>query len=187
MPASLNVGDALSFLDAIKKECVAHDEPHVYNEFLDIMKEFQGKAIDTPTTIERVERLFDGYPELFEKFKVFVPNFESGNNDDTTMRSQAESQSIADWDLDLHDQDAVVVAYLKALSLKDEVAAQPERQAALLETIRACEDKRINTHGVAQRATELFQGHDDLIVQFNSLLIASDRIPRVGSKAVSSL
>ncbi|KAF7316630.1 hypothetical protein HMN09_00395600 [Mycena chlorophos] len=175
MPTSLNVGDALSFLDAIKKESVAHDEPHIYNEFLNIMKEFKAKAIDTPTTMERVKRLFDGYPELSEKFKIFAPNLESGNDNDAAIsRAESESESKSAADSDLHDQDAAdIVAHLKKLSLKDEVAAQPEKQTVLHETIQAYEDKRIDTQDVVQRATELFEGHDELIMQFNSLLIVS--------------
>jgi paired amphipathic helix protein Sin3a len=35
----LNVTDALSYLDAVKSQF--HDQPDVYNQFLDIMKEFK--------------------------------------------------------------------------------------------------------------------------------------------------
>jgi len=35
----LNVNDALSYLDAVKTQF--HEQPDVYNKFLDIMKEFK--------------------------------------------------------------------------------------------------------------------------------------------------
>src|ERR1700761_8620631 len=37
----LNVTDALSYLDAVKTQF--HDQPNVYNQFLDIMKEFKSQ------------------------------------------------------------------------------------------------------------------------------------------------
>ncbi len=39
MDRPLNVTDALSYLDAVKSQF--HDQPDVYNQFLDIMKEFK--------------------------------------------------------------------------------------------------------------------------------------------------
>ena len=41
-PRPLNVTDALSYLDAVKTQFV--DRPDVYNNFLDIMKDFKSQA-----------------------------------------------------------------------------------------------------------------------------------------------
>ncbi len=41
----LNVKDALSYLDAVKKQF--EDKPDVYNNFLDIMKDFKSQACVT--------------------------------------------------------------------------------------------------------------------------------------------
>ena len=38
----LDVTDALSYLDAVKNQF--HDQPDVYNNFLDIMKDFKGQV-----------------------------------------------------------------------------------------------------------------------------------------------
>lgn len=38
----LNVTDALSYLDAVKNQF--HDQPEVYNRFLDIMKDFKSQV-----------------------------------------------------------------------------------------------------------------------------------------------
>lgn len=67
----LNVSDALSYLDAVKIRF--HDQPEVYNQFLDIMKDFKSQLIDTPGVIRRVSQLFNGHPALIQGFNTFLP------------------------------------------------------------------------------------------------------------------
>ncbi|KAF7330400.1 Histone deacetylase complex, SIN3 component [Mycena venus] len=67
----LNVTDALSYLDAVKNKF--HDQPNVYNHFLDIMKEFKSQIIDTPGVIKRVSHLFNGHAVLIQGFNTFLP------------------------------------------------------------------------------------------------------------------
>ncbi|WFC96905.1 hypothetical protein MBRA1_003570 [Malassezia brasiliensis] len=71
MQATLNVRDALSYLDQVKVQFTDH--PDVYNRFLDIMKDFKSQAIDTPGVIERVSTLFRGQPSLIQGFNTFLP------------------------------------------------------------------------------------------------------------------
>jgi Paired amphipathic helix repeat len=58
----LRVEDALIYLDQVKVEF--GDRPHIYNEFLDIMKTFKTQQIDTPGVIRRVSNLFQGNRRL---------------------------------------------------------------------------------------------------------------------------
>ncbi|XP_044744116.1 paired amphipathic helix protein Sin3a isoform X2 [Coccinella septempunctata] len=67
----LKVEDALSYLDLVKFKF--NSKPQVYNDFLDIMKEFKSQSIDTPGVIERVSNLFDGFPDLIVGFNTFLP------------------------------------------------------------------------------------------------------------------
>ncbi|KAI4502495.1 hypothetical protein M0802_002407 [Mischocyttarus mexicanus] len=67
----LKVEDALSYLDQVKYKF--SDQPQVYNDFLDIMKEFKSQSIDTPGVITRVSNLFKGHPELIVGFNTFLP------------------------------------------------------------------------------------------------------------------
>ncbi|KAJ3094926.1 Transcriptional regulatory protein sin3 [Phlyctochytrium planicorne] len=67
----LNVKDALTYLDQVKIQF--QDYPMVYNQFLDIMKDFKSQAIDTPGVIDRVSNLFRGYPNLINGFNTFLP------------------------------------------------------------------------------------------------------------------
>lgn len=67
----LKVEDALSYLDKVKFSF--NNQPQVYNDFLDIMKEFKSQSIDTPGVIQRVSDLFRGHPELIFGFNTFLP------------------------------------------------------------------------------------------------------------------
>ncbi|KAG8193144.1 hypothetical protein JTE90_006975 [Oedothorax gibbosus] len=67
----LKVEDALSYLDQVKYKFGS--QPQVYNDFLDIMKEFKSQSIDTPGVIQRVSNLFRGHPELIVGFNTFLP------------------------------------------------------------------------------------------------------------------
>ncbi|KXN85581.1 Paired amphipathic helix protein pst1 [Leucoagaricus sp. SymC.cos] len=67
----LNVTDALGYLDAVKGQF--HDQPDVYNQFLDIMKDFKHELIDTPGVIKRVSQLFNGHSALIQGFNTFLP------------------------------------------------------------------------------------------------------------------
>ena len=68
----LRVEDALMYLDQVK--VVFGDRPQVYNEFLEIMKNFKSMRIDTPGVIRRVSTLFQGNKELVLGFNTFLPD-----------------------------------------------------------------------------------------------------------------
>uniref|UniRef100_A0A1A9WNV6 Paired amphipathic helix protein Sin3a n=1 Tax=Glossina brevipalpis TaxID=37001 RepID=A0A1A9WNV6_9MUSC len=70
-PPRLKVEDALSYLDQVKYQYA--DQPQIYNNFLDIMKEFKSHCIDTPGVIQRVSTLFKGHTELIYGFNMFLP------------------------------------------------------------------------------------------------------------------
>ncbi|KAI9922063.1 hypothetical protein PsorP6_000999 [Peronosclerospora sorghi] len=67
----LRVEDALLYLDQVKQQF--GDQPDIYNQFLDVMKDFKAQAIDTPGVILRVSTLFRGYPNLILGFNTFLP------------------------------------------------------------------------------------------------------------------
>lgn len=71
LKCAFQVEDALSYLDQVKMQF--GNNPAVYNEFLDIMKEFKSQSIDTPGVIDRVSRLFQGHPDLILGFNAFLP------------------------------------------------------------------------------------------------------------------
>lgn len=68
---TLNVRDALSYLDQVKIQF--YSQADVYNNFLDIMKDFKSQNIDTSEVIDRVLTLFNGHPNLIQGFNTFLP------------------------------------------------------------------------------------------------------------------
>ncbi|WKX91656.1 hypothetical protein Q1695_010020 [Nippostrongylus brasiliensis] len=121
----VKVEDALSYLDQVKTQFA--DQPNVYTQFLDIMKDFKSQAIDTPGVITRVSRLFHGRSALIMGFNTFLPpGFEvqvvgskititepSGNkqvilnNPAETERAVEEKQAAADVPHSSHQQPTV--------------------------------------------------------------------------------
>ncbi|KAJ2926794.1 hypothetical protein H1R20_g10319, partial [Candolleomyces eurysporus] len=67
----LNVTDALTYLEEVKVQFA--DQPDVYNQFLDIMKEFKNEQIDTLGVIKRIPQAFHGHPALIQGFNTFLP------------------------------------------------------------------------------------------------------------------
>ncbi|CAN8067113.1 unnamed protein product, partial [Agarophyton chilense] len=67
----LKVEDALAYLEKVKSQFSGNID--VYNQFLDIMKEFKAQSIDTRQVIHRVAELFRGHKELILGFNTFLP------------------------------------------------------------------------------------------------------------------
>ena len=69
--AGPKVKDAMGYLEKVKNKFA--DKPQVYNQFLDIMKDFKSQAINTEGVIERVKTLFKGNRHLILGFNQFLP------------------------------------------------------------------------------------------------------------------
>eukprot|EP01132_Coremiostelium_polycephalum_P002155 gene2155-2654_t len=63
--------NAFNFLEQVKQQF--SQQPRVYNQFLDIMKDLKAHNIDTPVVIERVIKLFKGHKHLITGFNTFLP------------------------------------------------------------------------------------------------------------------
>mmetsp|Transcript_14412 Transcript_14412/g.15981 ORF Transcript_14412/g.15981 Transcript_14412/m.15981 type:complete len:88 (-) Transcript_14412:100-363(-) len=63
--------NALEFLDRVKT--VFKDNVRVYNQFLDVMKDFKAQTLTTPGVISRVKSLFKGHSDLLLGFNNFLP------------------------------------------------------------------------------------------------------------------
>jgi paired amphipathic helix protein Sin3a len=90
----LKVEDALSYLDQVKFQF--ERTPEVYDQFLEIMKEFKSQSIDTPGVIQRVSNLFKGHNDLIEGFNTFLPpgyKIEVSHNDIVHYKAPNSSMS----------------------------------------------------------------------------------------------
>ncbi|RYP69646.1 hypothetical protein DL771_006010 [Monosporascus sp. 5C6A] len=91
-PAILD--DAFHYLDQIKIQYT--DYPDIYDKFLDIMKMFKNRMIDTPGVIRQVASLFTGSSNLIRRFNWFLtPGYwrECGTNNDPNAKSSSDSDN----------------------------------------------------------------------------------------------
>lgn len=65
------VADALSYLDQVKARF--SNQNAIYNDFLDVMRQFKAQSIGTDVVIRRVRELFHGHPDLIVGFNTFIP------------------------------------------------------------------------------------------------------------------
>jgi histone deacetylase complex regulatory component SIN3 len=63
--------EAFNYLDLVKAEF--HNQPEIYNLFLDVMKAIRELMLDTPGVIEHVTYLFEGKGALLHGFNSFLP------------------------------------------------------------------------------------------------------------------
>lgn len=89
----LKVEDALTYLDQVKLQF--GNQPQVYNDFLDIMKEFKSQSIDTPGVINRVSTLFRGHPDLIVGFNTFLPPGYKIEADNHTISVHQPGQQVS--------------------------------------------------------------------------------------------
>lgn len=64
-------GIALAYVYQVRIEF--KDEPHVYNQFLDLMKDFKVGQITAEDVIGRLAALFRGHKDLLLGFNTFLP------------------------------------------------------------------------------------------------------------------
>lgn len=70
-PKGLTQDDALSYLREVKERF--RDRKHVYDKFLEVMKDFKAHKLDTNGVIAHVKDLFRGHRELIMGFNTFLP------------------------------------------------------------------------------------------------------------------
>ena len=89
----LKIEDALAYLAKIKSEFQDDPEnPHIYNLFLDIMKNFKSQQIDTPGVISQVSHLFRGHDNLILGFNTFLPPDQKISKDQLRKMNIANAQ-----------------------------------------------------------------------------------------------
>lgn len=94
------VADALSYLDQVKARF--SNQNAIYNDFLDVMRQFKAQSIGTDVVIRRVRELFHGHPDLIVGFNTFIPQgyrlegppiYSRSSNESFSPSNQALSQA----------------------------------------------------------------------------------------------
>lgn len=150
----LKVEDALSYCDQVKMQF--GNQPQVYNDFLDIMKEFKSQSIDTPGVISRVSNLFKGQLELIVGFITFLPpdyKIEVHPNDansvsyttphkTTLQKASLTGQSVhtPQQPVELSD----LINYVNKIKNRFQVQGEPDTHKAFLEILRTYQKQQKN-------------------------------------------
>lgn len=127
----LRVQDALGYLDQVKSEF--NDQPLVYNQFLDIMKNFKAQSLDTPGVIAQVSALFRGHTDLIVGFNAFLPpgyRIEQmpHNNEIRITTLQGVQQTPATFTLAQHQQQHQQQIQQQQLQMQQQQLQQQQKQ-----------------------------------------------------------
>jgi len=147
--------EAIAYVEAVKDEL--QDEIEKYDEFLRVMMDFKAMRIDTSGVIARLKDLFKGHKNLILGFNTFVPK-----------------GSEFDYGIDPFGVLEEAKAYVHAV--KVEFQDEREKYDEFLKAVKDCKAERIDTKGLATRVKELFKGHTNLILGFNTFLLKKYQI-----------
>lgn len=146
--------------------------PAVYNEFLEIMKDFKSGSIDTPEVITRVKGLFDGNDFLIQEFNAFLPPGHKIEPDEEGGPSSASSSqpSSPQQGPPLSNQADLVHARTYVRKIKNRFALQPHIYKKFLEILQAYYQQQHSINEVLDAVADLFHSHQDLLEEFRQFL-----------------
>lgn len=157
--------DAVAFVKAVR--LIFLDRREKYDEFVKVLKDFSTLRIDTDGVILRVKQLFKGHSDLIRWFNVFLPRgseIEITEEDNfIPERQDSMDRGPARSAQNLTYNDALAYLKLVRTIFQDRVDTYEE----FLEVLSEFKSGRIDTNGVVTKVTELFKGHNDLIIGFN--------------------
>lgn len=183
----------ITYLDQVKARFA--DAPQVYNQFLNVMKDFKSGNIDTPGVIERVATLFAGNPDLINRFNTFLPpgyKIEGGTNGDPNDHNQDDSWQEMGAFKRIHLQSFLPVLnegpnINDALTYLDQVKIRfshtPRVYSEFLDIMKDFKTGIIDTPSVVEKVSTLFEGIPELIGGFNNFLPPGYKIESVTSTA----
>lgn len=175
------VNDALGYLERVK--IVFRDQPEVYSQFLEIMKNFKSQALNTEGVIERVRSLFKGHSDLILGFNQFLPpGYEIELNTDTLQPQmvvhhpptppQPQSMFLATAPAPQPTPEFNHAINYVA-KIKKRFEDDPDIYETFLQILHAYQERKdaeeaIDT--VKGKVQQLFRGHTDLLEEFHYFL-----------------
>lgn len=146
------VKDALGYLEKVKKRYAKNLV--VYNQFLDIMKDFKSQAIDTEGVILRVKQLFKGDKGLILGFNQFLPpGYKIEVDPEPAQKPTVEFNHAVQY----------------VAKIKNRFKDQPEIYSDFLVILHDYQAKR-TIDEVYRRVQKLFAGQPDLLDEFKYFL-----------------
>jgi paired amphipathic helix protein Sin3a len=162
------------------------DQPKVYEQFLDIMKDFKSQVIDTPGVIARVSELFKGHDNLILGFNTFLPpgykiemnHFKPGGATaaatSTSTTGEVKNRQQQDKQLQQQDTGKNRIDFDQAISyvtkIKTRFNDQPNTYKAFLDILHTYQKEQTTIRKVYDQVAVLFKDHPDLLEEFTHFL-----------------
>lgn len=153
----LTTNDALSYLKEVKSRF--HNNRKVYDNFLDIMKQFKAQTIDTAGVIKKVKNLFYGHSELILGFNTFLPKGYEIKLEDLPSWPPQQKSPVE------FDQAITYVNRIKQTFANDERVYK-----AFLEILNQYRKGQKTIQSVYEEVALLFRNHEDLLNEFSYFL-----------------
>lgn len=144
------VQDGLRYLEKVRNHFA--NKPEVYHNFLDVLKDFKSKTLDTHGVIKRVKELFKGEDELILSFNQFLPV-------GYKIKVKPKPPKVIE-----SDPATAFAAKIKHL-LKDD----PEIYDEFMEVSRGNRSKQA-AEELYQRVQKIFESQPELLKEFKSFL-----------------
>ncbi|KAF3622535.1 putative paired amphipathic helix protein Sin3-like 1-like [Capsicum annuum] len=150
----LTAVDALSYLKEVKG--TFQSQKYKYNIFLDVLRDFKAKRIDTVGVMARVKFLFKGHPRLILGFNTFLPN-----GYEITLRDEDESPKKT-------------TEFEEAISFVNKIKARFQSDVhvykSFLDLLNMYRKERKGINEVYHEVAVLFNDHPDLLDEFSRFL-----------------
>eukprot|EP01080_Neovahlkampfia_damariscottae_P009115 gene9115-1205_t len=175
----LRVEDALAYLDQVKTKY--KDNLKVYQNFLDVMRDFKDNKIDTPGVIIKVMELFKGDNNLILGFNAFLPpgcKIELPETEEAPIKKKVieKNDPSAAQKMDF-DQ---AIQYVTKIKSRFENNLEDYR--TFLKILTSYQQNQITLKKVYEQVSELFKSHPDLLAEFLQFLPVNMRDPPVSQK-----
>eukprot|EP01117_Protostelium_nocturnum_P000336 TRINITY_DN103_c0_g3_i3.p2 TRINITY_DN103_c0_g3~~TRINITY_DN103_c0_g3_i3.p2 ORF type:complete len:573 (-),score=173.36 TRINITY_DN103_c0_g3_i3:484-2202(-) len=154
--------------------------PAIYNQFLEIMKDFKSAAIETPEVITRVKELFRGNNYLIQEFNAFLPaGYKIEPDPEPTPSSNnllsssfhPKANSTESRDNQTTNQPAELQhARNYVRKIKNRFAHQPHIYKTFLDILHSYYQGEHVINEVLDEVAELFSSHSDLLEEFKQFL-----------------
>ena len=172
--------DAMEYLTKVKERF--NDKLTVYNKFLDIMRKFGMKKINTAGVVELVKTLFKGHKDLLLGFNLFVPSgYEiriaepgskagkgSGPKGGKVKAGPKKKQPI---------EFNQAISYVN--KIKKRFAGDERVYKAFLEILNMYRKGKKGIYKVYEEVSVLFSEHEDLLKEFTYFLPDSQPPPQL--------
>ncbi|XP_042006838.1 paired amphipathic helix protein Sin3-like 3 isoform X1 [Salvia splendens] len=153
----LQTTDALSYLKVVKEKF--QDKGDLYNEFLDVMKEFKAQRIDTSGVIVKVKELFRGERDLILGFNAFLPK-----GYEITLPAEDDEPLLKKKPVDFEE----AIGFVN--KIKTRFQGDHHVYNAFLDILNIYRKNNMSITEVYQEVSGLFQDHADLLVEFTHFL-----------------